>query len=145
MEFDTAEICYSQAQSSWIWWNQSRQIIQERIQWPAETPFQLFYGQDMKQRCLGQEGLRINSRELKAKIKPCFTIVGASPAADRAPTLLSVFICVHPWFQPGYCAAKARSALPAVPAVNTYPEPTNTMPPATVGPGAAIEPPLAGT
>jgi hypothetical protein len=44
-----------------------------------------------------------------------------------------------------YCAAKTRSALPGVPDVNTYPEPTKTMPPATVGPGAAIEPPLAGT
>jgi len=44
-----------------------------------------------------------------------------------------------------YCAAKTSSALPGVPAPNTYPEPTKSMPPATVGPGAAIEPPLAGT
>ena len=44
-----------------------------------------------------------------------------------------------------YCAANTRSALPGVPTLNTYPEPTNSMPPATVGPAAAIEPPLALT
>ena len=33
----------------------TREIIQERVQGPAETPFQLFYGQDMKQRGSGRE------------------------------------------------------------------------------------------
>jgi len=28
----------------------TREIIQETVPRPAETPFQLFYGQDMKQR-----------------------------------------------------------------------------------------------
>ena len=37
----------------WIWRNQRTQIIQERVQRSAETPFQLFYGQDMKRRGLG--------------------------------------------------------------------------------------------
>ena len=40
----------------------------------------------------------------------------------------------------------ASSTFPRfVPAVTPYPDPTKSMPPTTVGPGAAIDPPFAGT
>jgi hypothetical protein len=97
----------------------------------------------MKQRCLREESLGGHAGRSGRAMKA----IGARHC--RAPTFSYQFIRVNPWFpaliQAGYCAAKTRRALPGVPAPNTYPEPTNTMPPATVGPGAAIEPPLAGT
>jgi hypothetical protein len=106
----------------------------------------------MKQRCLGGEQLRVNSREFRVMRSELQSGAGTlfAPASQlstlnsRLSTLNSL-IRVPLWFHLHYCAAKTRSALPGVPAPNTYPEPTNTMPPATVGPGAAIEPPLAGT
>src|SRR5580693_3557778 len=113
------------------------EIIQETPGGPSGTPFQLFYGKDMKQRCLDQEWLRVDRRELRAKIRrgeSACPLPGNSQSLTLDGRLAS-----------SYCAAKTRSALPGVPDVNTYPEPTKTMPPATVGPGAAIEPPLAGT
>ena len=100
----------------------------------------------MKQRCLDQEWWRVDRREWRAK-----TWRGSSNCrgtACRAPPFaISVTTrrrTVHRC-ESRYCGAKTRSALPGVPDVNTYPEPTKTMPPATVGPGAAIEPPLAET
>jgi len=76
-----------------------------------------------------------------------------TPDANRKPALLdfqascrNLIAFIRVWRNDRrYSAAKTRSALPGVPAPNTYPEPTNSMPPATVGPAAAIEPPLALT
>jgi hypothetical protein len=41
--------------------------------------------------------------------------------------------------------ANASNTLPGDSATTPYPDPTSTIPPATVGPGAIIEPPCAGT
>src|SRR5258707_206827 len=44
-----------------------------------------------------------------------------------------------------YSGAKVRRTLPGCPAIVEYPDPTNTIPPATVGPGAMMDPPFAAT
>src|SRR5262249_14955872 len=49
------------------------------------------------------------------------------------------------YYRPPRSGENANSTLPGVPPSTAYPDPTNTIPSATMGPGALIDPPRAFT
>src|SRR5690349_21055993 len=66
--------------------------------------------------------------------------------ANEAANFTRIPLVIAPSRRPLYSVAKASTTLPGMPLPTPiYPDETNTMLPATTGPGAPIEPPLALT